>query len=119
MERYNLFIQASSDLFMDAPEIAHPSTTPECLYVRRERQTFRRLPKSQAVLFTVRTFMKPLVDLDENEAVALRQQVGGWEGLSRRYKGSEAWGNAFAEWERRVVERKRGSGGVEAVGEEK
>jgi hypothetical protein len=103
MERYNLFIQASSDLFMDAPEIAHPSTTPECLYVRRERQTFRRLPKSQAVLFTV----------------ALRQQVGGWEGLSRRYKGSEAWGNAFAEWERRFVERKRGSGGVEAVGEEK
>jgi hypothetical protein len=106
MERYNLFIQASSDLFMDVPETPRPATKPESLYVRRERQTFRRLPKSQAVLFTVRTFIEPLVSLDESEAVALRQQVGGWEGVSRKYKGSEVWGSAFAEWEKRVDERK-------------
>jgi hypothetical protein len=106
MERYNLFIQASPNLFMDSPEEPRSSTTPECLYVRRERQTFRRLAKSQAVLFTVRTYMQPLVSLNADEELALRQQVGGWEGASRTYKGSEVWGKPFAEWERRVDEQR-------------
>ncbi|EPE28989.1 hypothetical protein GLAREA_00147 [Glarea lozoyensis ATCC 20868] len=102
MERYNLFIQSSPHLFMDAPEEPSTSTTPDCLYVRRERQTFRRLPKSHAVLFTVRTFMQPLTELNGDEACALREQVRGWQGESWVYKGGKVWGKAFKEWERRV-----------------
>lgn len=65
MERSNLFIQTTPILFQDTPEPprspTHPLTASD-IYVRRERQTFTRLPKSGAVLFTVRTYMEGLME---------------------------------------------------------
>ncbi|KAG9236954.1 hypothetical protein BJ875DRAFT_354842, partial [Amylocarpus encephaloides] len=98
MERYNLFIQSSSHRFVDSPEVPRPGLAPEDLNIRRERQTFRRLERSNAVLFTVRTYMVPLVDIKGDEEAALRQQVGSWEGASRAYKGCKVWGEPFAAW---------------------
>ncbi|TVY53673.1 hypothetical protein LCER1_G004114 [Lachnellula cervina] len=66
--------------------------------VRRERQTFTRLEKTGAVLFTVRTYMQPLEDLEDEEAAALIHQVRGWEEEIRVYKGWDVWGGAFEEW---------------------
>ena len=62
-ERYNVFVQASTELFQDCPEPV-PSYDPlsSDLMIRRERQTFTRLEKTDAVLFTVRTYMQPLVE---------------------------------------------------------
>ncbi|KAJ8061270.1 hypothetical protein OCU04_010335 [Sclerotinia nivalis] len=61
MERSNLFIQTTPILFQDTPEPprspSHPLTASD-IHVRRERQTFTRLPRSGAVLFTVRTYME-------------------------------------------------------------
>ncbi|CAD6446508.1 d17da73b-b793-4efe-a376-d11816c436f8 [Sclerotinia trifoliorum] len=92
MERSNLFIQTTPILFQDAPEPprspTHPLTASD-IYVRRERQTFTRLPKSGAVLFTVRTYMEGLTELGFQEAESLAKQVRGWEREMGRYKG---WG---------------------------
>ncbi|TVY89513.1 hypothetical protein LAWI1_G002248 [Lachnellula willkommii] len=101
MERTNLFIQSDPSLFSDAPEIPtghEKRKMPQDLQVRRERQTFTRLEKTGAVLFTVRTYMQPLEDLEDEEAVALIHQVRGWDEEMRVYKGWDVWGGAFEEW---------------------
>ncbi|CAG8958716.1 hypothetical protein HYFRA_00011559 [Hymenoscyphus fraxineus] len=98
MERTNLFIQTTPHLFVDAPEIPNPQTVPEDLWIRRERQTFRRLERSGAVLFTVRTYMQRLVEVRGEEELALRQQIAGLDEVVREYKGGKVWGNAFEMW---------------------
>lgn len=100
MERSNLFIQTTTELFQDSlEEIADGSkVTPKDLMVRRERQTFRRLEGSGAVLFTVRTYMGPMTSLGGDELKAMRSQVRGWEEDVRRYKGGDIWGPPMEEW---------------------
>lgn len=100
MERTNLFIQASPDLFQDCPEVetiisTTPPVTADQIVIRRERQTFTRLPKSGAICFTVRTFMRPLSEYGGEELSALRSQVEGWEEEIREYKGWAVWGEAL------------------------
>jgi hypothetical protein len=113
MERTNLFIQTTSDLFQDSPEVVPSDEVirPERLMVRRERQTFMRLVKSGAVLFTVRTYMTPLVALGMEELMALKSQVLGWEEEIRVYKGWDIWGRPLMRW---CDER---LGGVDGKGE--
>jgi hypothetical protein len=100
MERSNLFIQTTQELFQDAPEEipAGMAVTPKDVMVRRERQTFRRLERSGAVLFTVRTYMGPMTCLGQDELKALRSQVMGWEDEIRQYKGGDIWGPSLHEW---------------------
>lgn len=43
------------------------------LYVRCERQTLSRLPKSGAILFTIRTYVRPLREYLEKDKAALRR----------------------------------------------
>ncbi|CZT04977.1 uncharacterized protein RAG0_11219 [Rhynchosporium agropyri] len=99
MERTNVFIQTTPDLFQDAPPSPDehgnmPKTvlTLDDLKIRRERQTFTRLQHTGAVLFTVRTFMEPLSQLGDDELKALRTQVLGWDQEVRTYKGGDIWG---------------------------
>jgi hypothetical protein len=95
MERSNLFIQTSPALFQDGPEEMLRALSPlnaTDVIVRRERQTFTRLPKSNAVLFTVKTYMVPLVELGDEELLALRSQLWGWEEEIRAYTGWGVWG---------------------------
>ena len=100
MERTNLFIQTTTDLFQDSPEAVSSDEVirPERLMVRRERQTFMRLVNSGAVLFTVRTYITPLVELGVEELRALKSQVLGWEDEIRVYKGWDIWGEALMRW---------------------
>jgi hypothetical protein len=110
MERTNLFIQTVADIFQDAPESAPDSgkelRAEQCM-VRRERQTFMRLKISGAVLFTVRTYMQPLMELGGEELRALLSQVRGWEEDVRLYKGWGIWGNTVETWcERKFVEER-------------
>ncbi|KAF8867146.1 hypothetical protein BDZ45DRAFT_700125 [Acephala macrosclerotiorum] len=104
MERTNLFVQTTPDLFQDAPE-APPSKplTARDLIVRRERQTFIRLEKTDAVLFTVRTYLQPMIELGEEEVRALRSQIMGWEEEVRLYKGYGIWGEALMRWCEQMV----------------
>ncbi|KAE9377073.1 hypothetical protein N431DRAFT_331950 [Stipitochalara longipes BDJ] len=99
MERTNLFIQTTPDLFQDVPEAASTEIiAPRRLMVRRERQTFTRLAKTGAVLFTVRTYMTPLVELSVEELKALKSQIMGWEEEIRVYKGWQIWGEPLLTW---------------------
>ena len=112
MERTNLFIQATPDLFQDAPELASTEMiASRRLMVRRERQTFTRLANSEAVLFTVRTYMTPLVELGVEELKALKSQVMGWEEEIRVYKGWGIWGEPLLRWCDEVIGRMERKGG--------
>lgn len=101
MERGNLFIQTTPNLFQDRPETLPESAPPlrpkQCM-VRRERQTFTRLEKSGAVLFTVRSYMKPLTELENDETKALLGQITAWDESVRSYKGWSVWGDVVEQW---------------------
>lgn len=49
-----------NDQWLDEP--ITPANAGERLCTRMERETLRRFPRSQAILFTIRTHMKPLND---------------------------------------------------------
>ena len=65
--------------------------TVEGMYLRTERQTLRRLGISGGVIFTVRTYMSPVVRLAEEEGVAgrLASALRSWPSDVGRYKGKE------------------------------
>ena len=48
------------------------AVTPEMIVLRTERQTLRRLPKTGAILFTIRTYTTPVVKLAEEPGVPSR-----------------------------------------------
>jgi hypothetical protein len=76
------------------------------IYIRRERQTFTRLPKSDAILFTVRTFRTPLTSLGDEELTAFIEQARGWEREMAVYKGREQWWDTVLQYQE---QKKRGS----------
>jgi hypothetical protein len=51
----------------------------EDICVRRELQTAIRLPKSQAILFTVKTFVDPLTSLTDEELLVLDAKLSGMD----------------------------------------
>ncbi|EED36065.1 conserved hypothetical protein [Luminiphilus syltensis NOR5-1B] len=65
VERHNWSIQCPPELFADSryDRDAVPEDAP--LFYRAERQTLRRLPRSNAVAFTIRIYMTPLDDFPE------------------------------------------------------
>lgn len=107
MERVTLFIQTVPELFQTVALAATCKSTlkknqsltsednvpkiPADLHIRRERQTFTRLPISGAVLFTVHTFITPLNNLGDEEVVALQEIAAGWSDEMAAYKGREEW----------------------------
>jgi hypothetical protein len=99
LERSAYFIQAApqedsllSKMFR--PEVLSEQAPPRVrdILIRRERQTFRKLPQSGAVLFAVKTAITPLQDLDQDERLNLAREIRSWpEGIAA-YKGREFWG---------------------------
>ncbi len=57
------------------------------LHIRVERQTFLRLPRSQAVVFGIRTYVDPLSALTDAQAFALREALGPLEANEIEYRG--------------------------------
>ncbi len=62
----------------------------ETLYIRVERQTFVRLPITQAVVFGIRTFIDPLDSLSDEQAIALLELVAAQDADDIDYRGGEA-----------------------------
>lgn len=87
----------------------HRSMTPEeaaeALHLRIERQTLRRFPRTDAVLFTVRIHRRPIATLVDQPDVAARL-ADGIEGLPDdvgRYKDSTTrWAEPLVAWLRTV-----------------
>ncbi|KAF1984027.1 hypothetical protein K402DRAFT_435520 [Aulographum hederae CBS 113979] len=64
---------------------------PEYFIIWRERQTFRRLPKSKAVLFTVKTNLENLVDIPIEDLAGLKHEINSWSEDTAKYKGRPDW----------------------------
>ncbi|KAM6495690.1 Protein of unknown function (DUF3445) domain containing protein [Amanita muscaria] len=78
-----------------------PEPRPEILRLRTERQTLRRLPKSGAVIFTIRTYVVPIEELVKEAGVAgrLASAIESWPDEVVEYKGRERLG-----WRRTLME---------------
>lgn len=102
VQRNNFFLQTDDTMFQQEPFADSLPSPPriEDIRVRHERQTLRRLPRTGAVMFMVRTYLTPLTDLrDEKEALySLRSAIEAWPESMAKYKGRHVWWKEFAEW---------------------
>lgn len=83
--RTNAFVMASDELRYlptDAPEARFAHVTPanagDMLFVRCERETLRRLPRSQAIVFTIGIHVAPLGSLSDAAVARIAQSVDGF-----------------------------------------
>lgn len=69
-------------------------------WFRSERQSLRRLPKSGAVCFTIRTYFHPIADIVQEDYVPgrLASGVRSWDGTVAKYKGREKYENVLLEY---------------------
>jgi hypothetical protein len=62
----------------------------DALVIRVERQTFVRLPETQAVVFGIRTFIDPLEAVSREQAAALLNLCSGHDADEIDYRGGDA-----------------------------
>lgn len=69
-------------------------------FFRSERQTLRRLPKSGAIIFTIRTYFHPITEIAQEDFVPgrLASAVRSWGDDVSRYKGREMYGEVLLEY---------------------
>ena len=109
--RFNYFIQTDEHLDWSASigseeEFGigwdHAQNDPpiEKIHFRSERQTLRRLPRSKAILFTIRTYFFPIVEIAEEPGVPgrLASAIRSWPPDVARYKGKRAYGNVLLDY---------------------
>jgi len=77
-----------------------PETAGERLYLRVERQTLRRFPITDAILFTIRTYVQPLRDcvVAPEEAEKLARSIEGLPPEVARYKNIGRFAEALSAW---------------------
>ncbi|KAF4302015.1 hypothetical protein GTA08_BOTSDO10322 [Botryosphaeria dothidea] len=65
----------------------------EEIYFRSERQTLRRLPRSGALMFTVRTYFEPVTVIAKEPHVPgrLAEAIRQWDETVSVYKGKKHW----------------------------
>ncbi|OJJ50011.1 hypothetical protein ASPZODRAFT_149450 [Penicilliopsis zonata CBS 506.65] len=111
MLRNNYFIQVDESLpwsysigSEDAAEVswstAEKNKAIEHHYFRSERQSLRRLPRSGAVLFTIRTYFEPITEIVKEPYVPgrLASAVRSWGDDVSRYKGKEKYEEVLLEY---------------------
>ena len=69
-------------------------------YFRSERQSLRRLPRTGAVVFTIRTYFHPVTEIVREPYVPgrLASAVRSWGGDVGRYKGKERYEEVLLEY---------------------
>ena len=65
------------DMFGTGPRPMPPNPLPERMRLRVERQTLRRLPRTGAIVFTIRVYLTPLTELGPGEAGRLAAAMRG------------------------------------------
>lgn len=100
---------------------SRPTPMPSTIRLRSERQTLRRLPRTGAILFTVRTYLTPVEKFDKEPGVVKRLAgaLRGWGEDIGRYKGAVGggWWNVLLDyldksWDDQI---RRGEGEVEST----
>jgi hypothetical protein len=107
VERFNWSLQAGADLYQPLSNIARadraqarPSRFPQTdvaanAFIRVERQTLRRLPKSGDILFAIRIYLDPMPVLERHAerarlAAAFAAQLAALDTAQLDYKGLAA-----------------------------
>jgi hypothetical protein len=86
------------------------SPLPSDILIRRERQTFRRLPRTGAIVFGVKTYLTRLDELPMAELHNLAKEMRSWPDYVGEYKGRDVWGVKVLEYYRqRVGEEQSGN----------
>jgi alpha-1,2-mannosyltransferase len=109
--RNNYFIQVDDDLAWShsiGPEddtqaswsTAQKNIAIEHHHFRSERQSLRRLPRSGAVVFTIRTYFQPITEIVKEPYVPgrLASAIRSWGDDVSRYKGRERYGEVLLEY---------------------
>lgn len=104
VSRYNYFIQTdehlawsesigSEDQYGIGWNNAKINPSIEKIYFRSERQTLRRLPRSRAILFTIRPYFIPVIDMAQEPGVPgrLASAIRSWPNDVSHYKGKQAY----------------------------
>lgn len=119
MERSNYFVEVKrpdEDLFeilyrpkvLCEKDLSNPS--PEEIIIRRERQTFRRLPRTGAIVFGVKTYLTPINQLPVQELENLAKEMQSWPEYVSEYKGKDVWGAKVLEFYRNRAGVSSGTG---------
>jgi hypothetical protein len=91
----SLHICRPADFFSGNVHNLNPST----LYVRREHQSFRLLPKSGAIIMTTRTELSRLLEVESQaDKAKLMDEVMSWKEYEASFKGRELWITALKGW---------------------
>jgi alpha-1,2-mannosyltransferase len=109
--RYNYFIQTDGELAWSSsigPEDtfgigwqnADPNPCIENIHFRSERQTLRRLPKSGAILFTIRPYFINVMEIAEEPGVPgrLASAIRSWPDDVAHYKGKKAYADVLLKY---------------------
>lgn len=101
VERWNWTIHDRPDLFQ--PHAPRKHAVPQerfadGLFLRNERQTLRRLPKTRAILFTIDTRVTKLGDLPPTDAHNLAAAIRHLPAGEHAYKGIAALVDPLVEW---------------------
>ncbi|OKL56284.1 hypothetical protein UA08_08456 [Talaromyces atroroseus] len=106
--RHNYFVQTDDILFQQVPFAERLPEPPkiEDIRIRHERQTLRRLPRTGAILFLVRTYIMPLTDLrdDPDSLRAFLSSVRAMPPNMAKYKGRPVWGETVERWCAEILE---------------
>ncbi|PYH99717.1 hypothetical protein BO71DRAFT_446418 [Aspergillus ellipticus CBS 707.79] len=128
--RNNYFLQVDDNLAWsgsigseDADDVswntAEKNRAIEHHYFRSERQSLRRLPRSGAVVFTIRTYFEPITGIAKEDYVPgrLADAVRSWGEDVSRYKGKEKYQEVLLEYLDRMHEEQVRRG-LDVEGEE-
>ncbi|MFM8681970.1 MAG: heme-dependent oxidative N-demethylase family protein, partial [Alphaproteobacteria bacterium] len=101
VERWNWTIHDRPDLFQPQSPRRHavpPERFADGLFLRNERQTLRRLPRSRAILFAIDTRVTRLGDVPPADARNLAAAIRHLPDGELAYKGIAAIAAPLAEW---------------------
>ena len=94
-----------------------PYVSPSTLRLRSERQTLRRLPRTGAIVFGIRTYQLKVEELAKERGVAARlaSAVRSWPEDVAFYKGRKRYQDVLLEFLDECAEKDRVTGPVEGI----
>ncbi|ODV80869.1 uncharacterized protein CANTADRAFT_47411 [Suhomyces tanzawaensis NRRL Y-17324] len=97
---------------------AVPASIIDQLYFRSERQSLRRLPKSGAVVFTIRTYFVPIVKLCKEPYIPRRllNGISTWSGDVEEYKGYSKYADVLLPYLEKVALEQEKAGLIAEAG---
>lgn len=106
MERSNYFLETKEPgedlgdtLFRPmALNEDQPGLSIDNILLRQERQTFRRLPRTGALIFSVKTTLNTFDELPVEQLQALATEIRSWPEDMAKYKGRDIWGQLVLDY---------------------